>query len=361
MPDVPAAINYGKVVGRFVSFYADTGDASDVPDEVALTGSVTLTPRATVLQVTGVTPPRTALAQTLTCPVVDGWLCAPGTSTPGVFVIATDQPAAQPSTVQWQASFSFSGATLPTVIFDVPTDGEVDLTTVVPATPASGTVTVVSHDDAVAAAAAAAAAEDALDELLNLPNQQIVRYATGDSGELVTSLPIAVSSPTKSVIFSIEIPDLAVGDLIYVTADMQATNDEGYNAVFTTQIIAMDTPTATAGTEITEAAGFNITPDTHHGQVCRAGRLDCGQRGTQVREPGRLVGEQFGGRRRCDDYRPGLRTHVNPPSPHGGRRVWRVADHQRPGRQRINGLLFREGGAGSRRDRRRGGRRAGSQ
>lgn len=161
MADIPGVINYGQVVGRFVSFLADSGDSLSVPDEVPLNGTVTLTPRVSVLQIAGATPPRMALAQALSCPVVDGWLCPPGSSTPGVWVIATDQPAAEPNTVQWQADFSFPGNISPgSVIFNVPTSGTVDISLAVPISPAPGTVTVVSHEDALAAAASAAEAAD---------------------------------------------------------------------------------------------------------------------------------------------------------------------------------------------------------
>lgn len=96
-------------------------------------------------------------------------------------------------------------------------------------------------------------------------------YGTGNSGELVTELPI---TNTKYVVLSIAIPaPLKVGDVLWCMADFQVTNDETYNALCGSQLIAADTATGTAGTEISEATGTNVTPDNHHMAFSRTGML----------------------------------------------------------------------------------------
>ena len=58
MPDVPAQVAYGQVVGRFVSMLADGVDAGNVPDERPLTGNVTLLPSVLLVRWPGTVPPR---------------------------------------------------------------------------------------------------------------------------------------------------------------------------------------------------------------------------------------------------------------------------------------------------------------
>ena len=38
------AVNHGKITWRFVKFIADSSDPDTIPDEVPLTGAVTLSP-----------------------------------------------------------------------------------------------------------------------------------------------------------------------------------------------------------------------------------------------------------------------------------------------------------------------------
>ena len=108
------------------------------------------------------------------CPLIDGHLYPPGTPlggpfppVPGVIVVASDQPAGLPTTVQWTASFSLENTSAQPnpVTFNVPANGVVDLTTVMPATPTPGTVVVVSTETAERAEAAAARAEQIVADL----------------------------------------------------------------------------------------------------------------------------------------------------------------------------------------------------
>ena len=160
MADVPTPVAYGQVTGRFVSYYADTADAGNVPDESPLTGEVVLTPLVSVTRWPTAAPPRMAIAQPVTCPVVDGTLMSPEGVTPGVYVIATDQPSGNPTVVQWRASFTFTGVSSPPtpVVFNVPTNGVVDISVTPPVTPDPPVTYVVTYEDARVAEEAAASA-----------------------------------------------------------------------------------------------------------------------------------------------------------------------------------------------------------
>ena len=174
MSDAPPEVRYGKVVGRFVRFVADGPDAGNAPDELPLEGTVILTPNVTAMRWAGTAPSRMAVIESLVCRIVNGDLCAPGSETPGVWVVATDQPDAAPSRVQWKATFVFRDLTTQPapVLFEVPTSdpdnpasGIVDLSTILPVAPDPGVITVVSHEDRIAAQAAADRAERTADQM----------------------------------------------------------------------------------------------------------------------------------------------------------------------------------------------------
>lgn len=154
-------IAYGAVRATFVRVDADGPDGDLAPDELALSGVVTLTPSFAALRVLGERP-RIAVLRTVECPVVGGRLCSPDTLAPDVFLAAFDQPSASPSQVQWTAEFRLEGAVAPApVTFNVPAGGVVDLATVVAEFEAPGVITVVSDETRQRAEAAAQAATDA--------------------------------------------------------------------------------------------------------------------------------------------------------------------------------------------------------
>ena len=174
MVNVPEEVQYGRVQAHLVAFIADTHDGDVVPDEVPLTGTVVLTPTVSAVRFPTTVPPRTAVVQPLRCPVIGGDLYPPGTplegplpDTPGVVVVASDQPAGLPDTVQWTATFRLAGTRVRpgAVTFNVPANGVVDLATVLPSTPAPGTVVVVSTEDRERAEAAAFRAEQIVSDL----------------------------------------------------------------------------------------------------------------------------------------------------------------------------------------------------
>ena len=168
MADIPSVVKYGKVTGYFTGYAADGSDAGEVPDEIPLTGSVTLEPLVRVTRWPTATPKRMAIAQTIEARVIAGVLCSPA-GEPGVFLIATDQPAGQPSLIQWRATFKLNNVPQQPfpVVFNVPewnpadTSTAVDLAMVASVTPEPPVIAVVTQADSEAAAAAAAAAQAA--------------------------------------------------------------------------------------------------------------------------------------------------------------------------------------------------------
>lgn len=95
---------------------------------------------------------------------------------------------------------------------------------------------------------------------------------SGNSGERLTTLPVTVSAPyERHVIYSVPLPQLATGEALLALAEAELTNDLGYNVMVSSQLILATSETATVGSEISEANGFNITPDMHHGVVVKHG------------------------------------------------------------------------------------------
>ena len=182
MADVPAVVNYGRVTGRFVSFRADGSDSGNVPDEVPLTGKITLTPTVGVMRWRHTTPPRMSVIETVICQIDNGDLVSPDGG--DLYLVATDQPDADPNIVQWVASFQLDGVKQQpaNTTFNVPTDGVIDLAVVYPADEEPGVVIVVSAEDRIAAEAAASAAEQsAIEAAQNATNAaQQVRSELSD-------------------------------------------------------------------------------------------------------------------------------------------------------------------------------------
>lgn len=97
----------------------------------------------------------------------------------------------------------------------------------------------------------------------------ITAFTTGNSGEQVASLPVGPASPR--VVFAVAVPDVRAGDLLVVLAEVQATNDLGYNCLFTSQLLLTTGPAVTTGIEVSEANGTNITPAMHHHAMAKVG------------------------------------------------------------------------------------------
>ena len=170
MVDVPAPVLWGTVTGRLIHLWADLGDEGDTPDALLATGTVTFTPVAAVVRGVETSPKFIGIKKEIVCPVVEGWLCRPGTPTTGtppeeakgIRLVASDSPGIQPSRLQWQVTFKINGAVVqpPSVPIEVFSGQVLDLSEVVPSdTP--GVITVVTEETRLAAEAAATSALEA--------------------------------------------------------------------------------------------------------------------------------------------------------------------------------------------------------
>ena len=186
MINVPESVQHGTVKMHVISGSADSKVDDDLrPDAAPVNGTIILKPTVSSLKVTSATPPTTMLLDTLRCPIIEGVLYPPGTeldetetTLEGVILVSSDQPATQPTSLQWQATFDLSSTTqLSPITFNVPVDGVIDLTTVIPAVASPGTVNVITTEtadraeasaatSATNAATSAAAAQDARDTTL---------------------------------------------------------------------------------------------------------------------------------------------------------------------------------------------------
>lgn len=177
MADVPVGVAYGTVRWYAGLFTADSPDPGTVPDNIPMTGTVTITPLVGRTRYPTLPVPMTAFLQPAVCPVVDGWLCGPLSVVPDVVMVSSFQVNADVHTVQYQATFNMDDVPKanqpPPLVFEIPVSGVVDLSTILPqaATPpvvyvVDDTIRVAAEAAAVSAANSAAEAQQALDDLL---------------------------------------------------------------------------------------------------------------------------------------------------------------------------------------------------
>lgn len=101
------------------------------------------------------------------------------------------------------------------------------------------------------------------------------RHDTGANSELVTHLPVDTfaSDVNKRVVYSQKL-ELVEGQLLLAVAEVQMTNDLGYNVFVASQLLLAAGPDEVKGKEITAANGRNLTPDMHHDQQTRSGTYE---------------------------------------------------------------------------------------
>lgn len=184
---------YGQVVGRYVAIVADTPADPDLePDVVPMSGRITLTPLPSRLLVATAQPAPVTVVPVSISAVLDdqGYLSLSGNR--GVYVIATNDPATNPTSFSYRVTFelTLNGVKVPMPSFDVmvPAGAVVDLTTVAPVPPSVGEglaawqlavqEALASQAAAEAAAAqsvaAAALAGDRAEEAVDVANASIV-------------------------------------------------------------------------------------------------------------------------------------------------------------------------------------------
>lgn len=137
---LPSTVTYGKVVGQFVAFVADTDDSDDLPDSMPLSGSITFTPTAPHVKINEANPnPITVLGTPITGTLDrEGYLCSgkidPATDKlrRGVYLVATDNPDLNPYNWNWAVSYNLrlgpNAVSFPAHEIMVTGSSEVDLT-----------------------------------------------------------------------------------------------------------------------------------------------------------------------------------------------------------------------------------------
>jgi len=88
---------------------------------------------------------------------------------------------------------------------------------------------------------------------------------SGNGSELATQLNI--HTVQKEVIYSVALPDLYGGDVVEAYGTFEVTNPYPYNIMVGRLIILADSPSATTGIELSEAATRNISPNMHHDHI----------------------------------------------------------------------------------------------
>ena len=88
-----------------------------------------------------------------------------------------------------------------------------------------------------------------------------------DMNEHVANLDIYNKTP--QVIYSVQISQLKKNDVVQVTAELEATNNHGYNAMIGCEIILSNNESDTDGELIDQANAFNISQNMHHGVVSK--------------------------------------------------------------------------------------------
>ena len=202
MINVPESVRHGTVKMHIISGSADSKADDDLrPDAAPVNGTIILKPTVSSLKITSATPPTTMLLDTLRCPIIEGVLYPPGTeldetetTLEGVTLVSSDQPATQPTSLQWQATFDLSSTTqLSPITFNVPVDGVIDLTTVIPAVASPGTVNVITTETADRAELAADTATSKASEAASSATA-----ATSKASEAASSATAAATSAANA-------------------------------------------------------------------------------------------------------------------------------------------------------------------
>lgn len=93
-------------------------------------------------------------------------------------------------------------------------------------------------------------------------------YTSGDSGERTTYLRVTAPGATYAtrVVYCVDLRTApAAGEVLHVDAEMEVTNDLGFNVMVATQLLLAYSCDHNSGIEIGEANASNVTPDMHHG------------------------------------------------------------------------------------------------
>ena len=107
------------------------------------------------------------------------------------------------------------------------------------------------------------------------PLRTVRGYRSAAGSERVDSLRL-VSPDTMVVVFSLRVDSLRAGDLLVAHGDVEVTNDCNYNVGLVTFMVLALSDTVvfrTSASMIAFAAGFNVSPNMHHGLSSRSGSI----------------------------------------------------------------------------------------
>ena len=130
---LPSNVSFGTVVGRFMRAVADGPDTGRDPDGIPLAGlTVKFIPSVDRFKNATATPPVMIVADPITAATdADGYLIdAEGEQ--GIRLLATDDEDLNPTGWTWGVAISGTGFRTVSFSFALPTDGTVDLATVIP-------------------------------------------------------------------------------------------------------------------------------------------------------------------------------------------------------------------------------------
>lgn len=137
---LPTNISYGTVVGQFLAALSDGSDVDKLPEGVPMSGTVMfLASPGYILDYSASPNPVTIVKTAITCSLdSNGYLCSPYSSpespmSPGVMLIATDDPDLQPVGWTWTVMYNLTDpqgnrVNLPNQSINVPANTTVDLT-----------------------------------------------------------------------------------------------------------------------------------------------------------------------------------------------------------------------------------------
>lgn len=110
-----------------------------------------------------------------------------------------------------------------------------------------------------------------------LSGYSIEPFNTGSTSENVQTIPVGSSSSAavRTTLFSISLPKLRAGSVLWFGTKAQATNDLGFNVMLAGfHWLTHDGSYASRSLELSEANGYNITPGMHHGTIVDFGCVE---------------------------------------------------------------------------------------
>lgn len=251
---LPSNLSYTLVKGRFIRSVLDSSDPDRFPDALPIPGlSFTFTPSLTDPRVKNVSsqPPTTIYLDTFTCTTNDnGDLVSPDGEV-GVYVVSSDDPALNPSGWTYEVRISSAFAQDLVVNFIAPSNGVVDLTSLVSVPENGGEY----QEEWAATALAAQLALNQVQDIRDILQGTSTRVAyLDDEGRISEgNLPYRLS-------------DRALQDLIIDVASQSNFNlaviDGGNSSSFQDTTVDGGTPSTTTFADTVDGGATNTTTFT---------------------------------------------------------------------------------------------------